>query len=264
MNYIACTVAVAPLRKEADHRSEMVSQLLLGEFAEILDFTKDFIRVKCQYDGYEGWCQRRQLVQVDKMLIPEKFTGSEIDSIRVNDDYCRVSIGTPVYDGLVKLGLVTIDYSSIGGVPPTELKFTQGSIISFTGQYMNVPYLWGGKSIFGIDCSGFTQQVFKFYGIKLPRDASQQAMEGESVGFLEEAKSGDLAFFDNEEGHITHVGILLDSEKIIHSSGNVRIDKIDNAGIVNSSTGERTHNLRLVKRYRELQSSYLKVIGKLN
>jgi cell wall-associated NlpC family hydrolase len=122
------------------------------------------------------------------------------------------------------------------------------SIRQLTYKFLNTPYLWGGKSVFGIDCSGFTQSVFKFMGISLLRDAYQQAGQGEQVGFLEETRTGDLAFFDNDEGHITHVGILLNTNEIIHASGKVRIDKIDNMGIVQSETSERTHHLRLIKR----------------
>ena len=114
--------------------------------------------------------------------------------------------------------------------------------------FLNSPYLWGGKSSFGVDCSGFTQQVFKLMGIGLPRDAYQQVSTGETVDFLQLACCGDLAFFDNENGDITHVGILLSSNSIIHASGYVRIDTIDHLGIINILTGKRTHNLRIIKR----------------
>jgi cell wall-associated NlpC family hydrolase len=122
------------------------------------------------------------------------------------------------------------------------------AILQLTFKFLNTPYLWGGRSVFGIDCSGFTQMIFKFLGVSLLRDAYLQAGQGEPVGFLEETRTGDLAFFDNEEGRITHVGILLNSHEIIHSSGKVRIDKIDNMGILQSETFQRTHHLRVIKR----------------
>jgi cell wall-associated NlpC family hydrolase len=115
-------------------------------------------------------------------------------------------------------------------------------------QFLGTAYLWGGRTVFGIDCSGFVQMVFKLFNINLPRDAYQQAEVGEDVGFLAEAKTGDLAFFDNEQGKITHVGILLSPQSIIHASAIVRIDPIDQAGIVSSSSGLRTHQLRTIRR----------------
>ena len=121
-------------------------------------------------------------------------------------------------------------------------------IHAYAHRYLGVSYLWGGKSVFGADCSGFVQQVFKMASIRLPRDASQQAACGELVGFLQQAQLGDLAFFDNEEGQITHVGIMLNPQQIIHSSGYVHIDSIDNQGIIHHITGLRTHTLRVIKR----------------
>ncbi|NOR88170.1 MAG: hydrolase Nlp/P60, partial [Bacteroidales bacterium] len=121
-------------------------------------------------------------------------------------------------------------------------------IVEMTELFINAPYLWGGKTPFGVDCSGLTQSVYKMAGIQLKRDASQQATQGEVLNFLEEALPGDLAFFDNEEGHITHVGIILADNEIIHASGKVRIDKIDHQGIYNIELGKYTHQLRLIKR----------------
>jgi gamma-D-glutamyl-L-lysine dipeptidyl-peptidase len=205
MKYISCSVAVAPLRKEPNHRSEMVSQLLQNETGEVLETEKYFTKVRCVYDGYEGWVANNQ------------FSTSD-------------SPGEPL---------------------PVAMAFESGNIRSVALQYLDTPYSWGGKSKCGIDCSGFCQQVFKQFGIKLPRDAYQQAEHGEVVGFLLEAQTGDLAFFDNEEGKITHVGLMLSPDEIIHASGKVRIDKIDNQGIIHSETGARTHKLRIIKRYKK-------------
>ena len=149
---------------------------------------------------------------------------------------------------LVVLGNYHIQYPSKYVLDSLQVERNKTNIEHFCFQYLNTPYLWGGKSTLGIDCSGFTQQVYKLLGIKLMRDASEQAEQGVIIDFLQEVKSGDLAFFDNEDGRITHVGILLDSETIIHASGRVRIDKIDTAGIMSSDTGDRTHHLRIIKR----------------
>jgi gamma-D-glutamyl-L-lysine dipeptidyl-peptidase len=205
MKYVTSSVAVAPIRKEPDHRSEMTSQLLQNEIAEVLEAEKQFTKVRCLYDDYEGWIANNQVVPT----------------------------------------------SDSEEMPSSTQSFEAGNIRSVAMRYSDVPYIWGGKSKCGIDCSGFAQQVFKQFGIKLPRDSHQQAGLGEVVGFLAEVQTGDLAFFDNEEGRITHVGIMLSHDEIIHASGKVRIDKIDNQGIINAETGVRTHKLRIIKRYKK-------------
>ena len=250
MDHVVCIVAVAPIRKESSHRSEIMTEILLGEFAWVLEETKDFIKIKCVYDGYEGWCQKSQLEKVSEMIDTNTFLIEEIGKIEVNDQLCRISCATPIFANRpVDFGRFHFDYKNSEARNAGTAIFSEDNIKSIAFKFLNTPYLWGGKSVFGIDCSGFTQQVFKLFNIKLERDAYQQAEQGEVVGFLQEANCGDLAFFDNEEGKIIHVGILLDNETIIHASGKVRIDKIDNAGIINSDTGERTHKLRIIKRY---------------
>ncbi len=254
MAFVICIVPAAPLRKEDAHRSEMISQLLFGELAEVLEETKSFTKIRCAYDGYEGWCQTNQLAIIDETkvnTITKTITADWDTIISVNEQPMHIPAGSSL--GFLENGQAVIDRFNIsytGKVynPETALISTD-AIKTKSQQYLNTPYLWGGRSVYGIDCSGFVQQVFRYFNIELPRDAYQQAGEGESVGFLQEAQCGDLAYFDNEEGRITHVGILFNQDTIIHASGKVRIDKIDNMGIVNGDTGERTHKLRLIKRY---------------
>lgn len=137
----------------------------------------------------------------------------------------------------------------------------QGSINPFIGNqfetevsrlalsYKDTPYLWGGRSQWGIDCSGFSQLIYSCFDLSLPRDAYQQAEMGQTVDFVSEIRVGDLAFFDNAEGRITHVGIMLDRDTIIHASAKVRVDRMDTEGIFNAEQNRYTHKLRIVKRY---------------
>jgi cell wall-associated NlpC family hydrolase len=255
MAYAVCKVPVAPLRAESAHRSEMVSQLLLAEAALILEESKDFIKLQCLNDGYEGWCQRSQLAVTDTWDNNSQsglFTSDWINTVTINNVPAHVPMGIPVLsaeNAKHLSGVLRIDYGKVATWNTTNVKPEGAAIMQRAEQALNTPYLWGGRSIFGIDCSGFTQLVFRFFNIPLLRDAYLQAGQGEVVGFLQEARAGDLAFFDNAEGRITHVGILLNDHEIIHSSGNVRIDKIDNVGIVSVDSGLRTHQLRIIKRY---------------
>ena len=274
-----CCVPVSPLRAEPAHKSEMVSQQLFGESCLVLEEAKDWTRVRCSYDGYEGWCTRSHLVGVGRQEIGRQETdgweiaGDKIDGpktepggtvyaltpewvneLEYNGQPMRVPLGSTL-TGLKKgraawgthWGGNKIDYKGTRWDTDKAPRDAE-SIRRLAYTFLNTPYLWGGKSVFGVDCSGFTQTVMKFFGVPLLRDAYQQATQGESVGFLEEARLGDLAFFDNAEGRITHVGILLNGREIIHASGKVRVDGIDNMGIVHAESFERTHHLRVIRR----------------
>ncbi|RFM27705.1 C40 family peptidase [Deminuibacter soli] len=250
MTYVACIVAAAPLRATNSHRSEMVSELLLGEFAEVLETEKDFLKIRTLFDQYEGWCQASQLAEVDEQIAglrPTGYTLTRDASAMLNGLPVQLPLATPVYktQNPFALGKYELSYLETAAA---MLHFSAATIEQTARLFLHVPYLWGGRTSFGIDCSGFTQQVYKTMGIALLRDASMQATMGTDVGFLEETRCGDLAFFDNAEGRITHVGILLNNETIIHSSGRVRIDKIDHQGIVNVDTAQRTHQLRMIRR----------------
>jgi hypothetical protein len=254
MNKVICCVPVSPLRAEPSHRTEMVSQLLFGECCEILEFGGDsWLRVRGTYDGYEGWCTASHLTGIDaadfgqihSLLAPEW-----VNQLEYNGHPMVVPLGTvltSVKDGQAAWKKNRVRYK--GGVwDPSKAKRDARTVRQLAYKFLNTPYLWGGKTVFGADCSGFTQTVFRFFNIPLLRDAHQQAVQGESVSFLQEARMGDLAFFDNAEGKITHVGILLNEHEIIHASGMVRVDKIDNMGIVHAESFRRTHQLRVIKR----------------
>jgi len=253
MSFAMPVVAVCPMRKEAAHRSEMVSQLLFGELATVLETSGDFIRVHTLYDDYEGWCQQSQLVFLKELpaMQESRLSKGWSSVVKINGEDMMIGAGTPlnVFSGnTLTLPGFHFEYHSPGWQVDKAV-LGEEQITNIARQYLNTTYLWGGRTVFGIDCSGFAQQVFRHFGIRLPRDAYQQAAIGETIGFLQETRCGDLAFFDNPEGKITHVGIMLSADTIIHASGQVRIDPIDNMGIVNAQTGKRTHQLRIIKRY---------------
>lgn len=255
MSFVTAIVPVVPMRAEAAHRSEMVSQLLFGEMARVIDSTKEFTKIQTEFDDYTGWCQTSQLSVVPDHAAQIGDTGLSADVMSVvtcNEEVMHIPFGSPLHlfdHGIARIGKFQFVYKGRAWVPE-DANFDEATIKWVTGMYLNTAYLWGGRTVFGIDCSGFTQQVFRFLGISLPRDAYQQAAIGDVVGFLQEVRCGDLAFFDNADGKIIHVGLMLDTETIIHASGKVRVDSIDNMGIINSDTGERTHRLRIIKRYR--------------
>ena len=253
MPYLVCIVPVSPMRLEPLHRSEQVSQLLFGDVVEIIEHSKDFIKVKYLYDDYEGWCQRSQLEEIGLEQFsgkPEMLTEKYINEVMVNGQAMHIPFGCSLgslHKGPGNWGQYSVEYKATLW-NPAKHHDDPHTIRDIAMKYLNTAYQWGGRSVFGVDCSGFCQMVFRFAGIPLLRDAYQQASQGEAIGFLQEVRCGDLAFFDNEEGRITHVGILLDTSSIIHSSGRVRIDTIDHEGIISSNTGLRTHRLRVIKR----------------
>lgn len=252
--YSYCHVSIMPLRKAPSHRSEQVSQLLFGEKAEVLQVENDWAKIRCKHDEYEGYCSVSQLTKISKKEYAKvaKYIAANGALQLVSDNGAFV---LPQGAELQKstLEIVNETFKLKGKKQKiSELHFDAERLKIVAFQFLYAPYQWGGRSLWGIDCSGFSQLVFKLCGKNIQRDASQQALEGEVIDFLQHAQIGDLAFFDNEEGKINHVGILLDNETIIHATekaGEVVIDKIDQGGIISKRLRQRTHNLRLVKRY---------------
>ena len=249
-----CCVPVSPVRTDCMHRSEMSSQLLFGEAVEVLGKGPDnWIHIRCLYDNYEGWITSSHITEIPPSVATESWhlASDWSNEILFNDQPMHIPLGSDLRglkNGHAEWGGYSWSFKG-SHIDPRITQKNEKAIIRITHRFLNTPYLWGGRSVFGIDCSGFTQVIFKCMGIPIMRDAYQQASQGEGIGFLQEVKCGDLAFFDNSEGKITHVGILLNDREIIHSSGKVRVDKIDSQGILNTDTQERTHQLRLLKRY---------------
>ncbi len=251
MAFLICMVPVCPIRADASHRSEQVSQLLFGEICELLERTKDFVRVRVLFDNYDGWCQSAQLEQTEIDIFNENtmLAADWVNTVAIRGQRMNIPFGSSLTflndEGLAKKHDMSYNGSFID---PAANTISISLIKQFTHTFLNTSYIWGGRSVFGIDCSGFTQLVFKCLNVPLLRDAYQQATQGEEVGSLQEAACGDIAFFDNEAGRITHTGVILDPNTIIHASGKVRIDTLDESGIINADNGLRTHNLKIVKR----------------
>ncbi len=247
MQYGICNLSIVPLRVEPSDMSELVSQVLYGELFKVLEQRKSWSRIRLAYDSYEGWIDNKQYLEISEDQYYDISSQAHIlsnDLIEYVQDNKQQLITIPLGASLNGLKLLehSFDGHSVSGIS------SRPSIIKTAFTYLNAPYLWGGKTPFGIDCSGFTQMVYKLNGYDLLRDASQQATQGIPLSFIEESEPGDLAFFDNNEGLITHVGIIMEDNYIIHAHGKVRIDRLDHSGIYNVDKKTHTHKLRVIKK----------------
>ncbi len=262
-----CLQSIIPVRSSGSHRAEMVSQLLFGELYTITDREEGWMKIRCFHDGYEGWIHELQAFPLDDeefSRLAQAFTPVTLDLVQLLSDESGHTL-IPLLLGSSLPGLDGPDLRIGSNRYFFEGQVSEQSVMSLSGQsvasgtpggqlisdamlYLNAPYLWGGRSPFGLDCSGFTQMVYKLHGITLARDASQQAGMGEGVAWIAEAEAGDLAFFENPDGEIIHVGMLTSRSTIIHCSGKVRIDPLDHQGIFSESQQRYTHNLRLIRR----------------
>jgi len=251
MEYGICNLSVIPLRAEANDRSEQVSQVLFGETFEIIEWKDNWVKIITSFDNYSGWIGRLQFNMLGHLAykrirqMPPPITHRAVTQAWkiTNNSILYLPMGSSLsfLEGTTcRIG--DEKFEIIG-----EIGETENMAVTATS-FLNAPYLWGGRTHFGIDCSGFTQAVFRSQGVNLLRDACMQVEQGYSINTLHDAQLGDLAFFENAEKKIVHVGIMLNNERIIHASGKVKIDSIDEKGIYSEDQKRHTHKLTTVKR----------------
>ena len=240
-----CNLSIVPVRIVDSDKSEMINQLIYGDIIEILEEKEKWVKIKSVFDDYIGWIDKKQYFKIeDNITLDLNKPVYSIDLVEFIENNNNELVTIPIGSDISNISLMNhkFDGKTISG------KNNRNSIVNTALSFLNSPYLWGGKTPFGIDCSGFTQMVYKINGYKLYRDAKDQANQGETLSFIEESEAGDLAFFNNDQGDIIHVGIILQNNHIIHASGKVRIDRIDHSGIYNNELNRHTHSLRYIKK----------------
>lgn len=257
MEYGVCELPFVPLRQGLSHRSEMLSQLVFGETFRVLINRGEWLRIQVSYDDYEAWVNRDAVSLIsesDFEILTNKtkvYSYKLCSSLLKNDNHqIQIPFGAllPDFGKSLEFSINNNNYKIEENlISDSQTTDTRELIVENAMKMLNVPYLWGGKSSFGIDCSGFSQLIYRIAGIKIPRDSGQQVSYGTAINFISESRPGDLVFFDNESRDIVHVGILIGNKKIIHASNFVRIDDIDHVGIYNTEIKKYTHNLRVIK-----------------
>ena len=252
--------SVIPVRTEAREEAEQNTQMLFGELAEVIDEQPRWKRIRLESDGQEGWVDAKMITPMtDKEYAAHKKALKTAATVAFpmayamsenNGQTIPLTAGTRLTnykDGRFEvLGVgFRIDPSMVITAP---LELNQENLLKAVRFFINVPYLWGGKNALGMDCSGFTQTVMSLFGKALLRNASEQVTQGKPIKDLSKAKAGDLVFFDHEDGKISHVGIVIDPERVIHCSGRVKVEKLDSQGIFNAETGEYSHHLTQIRR----------------
>lgn len=251
-----CRLSVVAIRENPSDKSQMVSQLLFGDHYEILERSEDekWFKIKVHFDQYEGWIDAKQ----NHFITSEYFDQINNSDYKICTDlsaniffsghYIHVLIGSILPISTNELFRMEEQLAFNGNAKSLNQKRDFSFLRDTAKKYLMAPYLWGGKTPYGIDCSGFTQQMFKIAGYRLKRDSPQQYKQGKKVESLSKTQPGDLAFFGEGEDKITHVGMILEDQRIIHSSGHVRIDNLNESGIFSVSESKLTHELVGFKR----------------
>lgn len=247
-NIQICRYPLCPVRTHPSDPSEMSTQIFFGELVEVTEQKNQWRKVVNLFDGYEGWVDEKFFIPLQPEAIEFWIENAipifnSVVQLEVDGTKMTVSRGARLPKDIRKPFHLNGMAYTINGI----LEASPENRLKVALAYLNAPYLWGGKSILGIDCSGFTQMILQFEGKMFPRDAYQQAEEGTLVEF-NDRQPGDFAFFHNDSGKITHVGMLISPNQIIHAHGNVRIDDFTEEGILNREKKTCSHPLSFVRR----------------
>lgn len=256
MAFGICPLSAVAVRSSAYDTSEMVSQLLFGELVEILETkSRHWLKIRNVEDQCVGWVSALQI----KPITPSEMEHYRdhyalvldyVHAAMAPDHFIPILLGSrlPSFDGLrFTMGELNYQYSG-QAVFPRDLQPSADLLLKIARRYLNAPYLLGGRSPMGIDAAALVQIVFRFAGIMLPREAELMVPFGDTVDFVEQCQPCDLAFFENRQGRIEHVGIVLPDKQVMHAYGRVRIDSLDHFGVYVQEYSKYTHKLRVVKR----------------
>ncbi len=248
MQFGICPLSIVSVRSSADDTSEMVSQVLYGEHFKVLECRKFWSKIRIAFDGCEGWMSNHQIkfIEQDIFNTLEKAKNTLYNNDLVSFVETEESILLPIVLGSSSQNASLLSHKFDGNHLPRNSK--KANLVQTALLFLNAPYLWGGKTPFGIDASGFTQMVYKINGYRLLRKVTEQSEQGSPLSFIEESEAGDLVFFDNKEGEIHHVGLIMDNNYVIHVDGKVRIDRLDHTGIFNAEDGKYSYQLRVIKK----------------
>ena len=241
-------LSVVPVRALAENASEMLTQLLFGDHFKIVDSKKNWTKIRIACDKTEGWIGHNQFVEISKDQFKTinsnkspKYSSDLVAFTNNNEQVLTpILLGSLVSNSQILSQVFEGDFVNGAGA--------KSNLISTALNYLNAPFLSGGKTPFGIDDAGLSQMVYRINGYNIPRFAAEQAKEGEVLSFIEESEPGDLAFFDDKEGNIIHVGLIMKDNDIIHAHGKVRVDRLDHTGIFNAEERKYSHQLRVIKK----------------